>query len=30
MHESLFKELNAFKGSKAYPDDITFLSCSIA
>jgi phosphoserine phosphatase RsbU/P len=30
MHEALFKELNAFKGSKAYPDDITFLSCSIA
>jgi phosphoserine phosphatase RsbU/P len=30
MHETLFKELNAFKGSKAFPDDITFLSCSIA
>ena len=30
MHEALFSELNSFKGSKAYPDDITFLSCSIA
>jgi phosphoserine phosphatase RsbU/P len=30
MHESLFAELNTFKGSKAYPDDITFLSCTIA
>jgi phosphoserine phosphatase RsbU/P len=29
MHKSLFAELNAFKGRKAYPDDITFLSCYI-
>ncbi|MFL5728932.1 MAG: GAF domain-containing SpoIIE family protein phosphatase [Cytophagaceae bacterium] len=30
MHEALFAELNGFKGSRAYPDDITFLSCLIS
>jgi phosphoserine phosphatase RsbU/P len=29
MHESLFAELDSFKGKKAYPDDITFLSCTV-
>jgi sigma-B regulation protein RsbU (phosphoserine phosphatase) len=29
LHGSLFKKLNKFKGTKEFPDDITFVSCNI-
>jgi phosphoserine phosphatase RsbU/P len=30
LHAELFKKLNKFKGTKEYPDDITFVSCLIS